>query len=252
MQCPKVAVFDLDETLAFTLQAPSPEITAGLVTLLARMPLCIMTGRRFQEVQREFLAPFAASPDAERFYLMTSGGSKGFRYEHGVWSELFSHDLSQTQRDEIRRAIEETISETNVLEGIPCYGERYVDKGTMLTFAMLGYPVPADAKRSWDPGNARRKKFWETLSPKLPAYDVYMGGLSAIDVTLKGVNKASGVRWLSEHLNVAPQDMLYVGDALFEGGNDAVVIPTGIQTRPVSGPPETAKVLDQLLAACGS
>ena len=37
-------------------------------------------------------------------------------------------------------------------------------------------------------------------------------------------------------------------DALYEGGNDAVVIPTGVRTRSVSNPSETADLIDELLA----
>ena len=42
--------------------------------------------------------------------------------------------------------------------------------------------------------------------------------------------------------------MLYVGDALFHGGNDSVVIPTGIPTRPVQDPDGTAAIIDELCA----
>jgi hypothetical protein len=81
---------------------------------------------------------------------------------------------------------------------------------------------------------------------------VLIGGKTTIDITRAGVDKAFGVRWLSERLNIPPQAMLFVGDALYEGGNDAVVIPTGIQTRSVTGPSETAKIIDDLLSICSS
>src|SRR3989344_11019 len=49
---------------------------------------------------------------------------------------------------------------------------------------------------------------------------------------------------------VEKKDMLFIGDALYEGGNDAAVIPTGIQTRQVSGPEETIIVLKKLNTRC--
>ena len=76
------------------------------------------------------------------------------------------------------------------------------------------------------------------------------GGRTAIDITQKGVDKASGVTWLAKRLGMEEKDMLFVGDELYEGGNDACVIPTGIQTVEVSSPKETAVVIDQILAAC--
>ena len=66
----------------------------------------------------------------------------------------------------------------------------------------------------------------------------------------KGVNKSIGVLWLSKHLDIPAADMLYVGDAFYEGGNDAAVIPTGVQTRDTSGPAETLTIIDDLLTSC--
>ncbi|MEK7068882.1 MAG: HAD hydrolase family protein, partial [Patescibacteria group bacterium] len=73
---------------------------------------------------------------------------------------------------------------------------------------------------------------------------------TAIDITKKGVDKALGVLWFSEHLKINPQEMLFVGDALGPEGNDEIVIPTGIDTREVKNPEETAKIIDEILATC--
>ena len=122
----------------------------------------------------------------------------------------------------------------------------------MVAFAALGTDVSRDLKYSWDPGNKRRSTLRDAIAAKLPEFDVLMGGATSTDVTRKGINKSYGIEWLSKRLDIPAREMFYVGDALFEGGNDAVVIPTGIPTRSVSGPPETMKVLDELLLACAA
>ena len=43
---------------------------------------------------------------------------------------------------------------------------------------------------------------------------------------------------------------LFVGDALYEDGNDAPVIPTGVETRQVSSPKDTELVIDKLCGLC--
>jgi hypothetical protein len=48
-------------------------------------------------------------------------------------------------------------------------------------------------------------------------------------------------------LGVEPPTMVYVGDALQEGGNDSVVIGTGIQTHSVKNPQDTAQFINSLL-----
>ena len=117
-----------------------------------------------------------------------------------------------------------------------------------VTLAAIGLDAPGDLKAAWDPKRGKRAKLKAFLDPRLPDYDVRISSRTAIDITKKGVDKAEGVRWLAKHLGLNPSDMLFVGDDLKPGGNDAIVIPTGIQTRQVSGPDETAKVIGELIA----
>ncbi|MCR4325927.1 MAG: HAD-IIB family hydrolase [Patescibacteria group bacterium] len=250
MECPRAALFDLDDTLAPTLQAPEPVVTQRLLELLAKMPVCIMTGRDFPRIQESFLGELASSPDVKHLYLLVSGASQGYRRNGKEWEQLYTFDLGEDDRRAIRAAIEESVRETAVLEGLPCYGERYVDKGSMISYAMLGVPLPRGITREWDPGNAKRGALWKNLAPRLPQFDVVMGGMTAIDIARKGINKAYGVKWLSERLGIPAGDMLYVGDALYEGGNDAAVIPTGIRTRATSGPQETLSIINEILGSC--
>jgi hypothetical protein len=87
----------------------------------------------------------------------------------------------------------------------------------------------------------------DAVAKRLPEYDVKSGGSTSIDVTRHGINKAYGIRKLSEHLAIPIEEMLYVGDALFPGGNDEVVKETGIPTRQVADPDETEEVIKELL-----
>ena len=121
-----------------------------------------------------------------------------------------------------------------------------------MSFACLGYKVPADMKYSWDPENRRRKILQAAVAKKLPDLEVSLGGATTIDVTEKGRNKAYGVNWLSERLNIQVPDMLYIGDALYQGGNDFVVIETGVQTRQTKNPEETLSIIGELIAACSA
>ena len=249
-QCPKAALFDLDETLSRTLQAPEPEMTARLLELHRHVPVAILTGRDFDHIQTDFLDSLASAPQVSGLYVLASGCSEGYGVQSGLWERLFFFELSGEEKAMIRVAVDASVAETNILQGLPCFGERYVDKGSMISFAMLGVPIPPEVKRSWDPGNAKRSVLWKSVCSKLPNFDVAMGGMTAIDITKKGINKAYGVRWLSEHLSIPVADMLYVGDALFPGGNDQVVTQTGIPTRATDGPEETLGILDELLALC--
>jgi len=250
MKCPKAALFDLDDTLALSFENPSTEMVARLVRLLDRIPVALITGRDFVRMSSDFLPTIAASPHSDRFYVLTEGAAQCYQWQSDQWKELYGSTISDEEVQKIRTAVLESVAETDALNGISVFGEQFRRKKAMVAFVTTGLEASKEYRYSWDPGNVRRSKLRAAIAKKLPEFDVVMGGATSIDITRKGVNKAHGVKWLAEKLGTPPSEMLYVGDALFEGGNDAVVIPTGIQTRQVSGPPETEKVIDELLKVC--
>ncbi|MBI4068285.1 HAD hydrolase family protein, partial [Candidatus Kaiserbacteria bacterium] len=114
----------------------------------------------------------------------------------------------------------------------------------------LGVDAPAEKKRVWDPDRAKRAKLKAFLDKRLSrfSFDIRISSRTAIDITNSGIDKALGVRWLAERLGVEPKEMLFVGDDLKPHGNDAIVIPTGIQIRETSGPEETARIIEEIIA----
>jgi hydroxymethylpyrimidine pyrophosphatase-like HAD family hydrolase len=85
------------------------------------------------------------------------------------------------------------------------------------------------------------------LKEYLANFEVSIGGTTSIDVTKKGVNKTLCVKKLKERLGIGKKHMLYVGDALFKGGNDYIMRSTGITCVPVPGPEGTKKLIRNLI-----
>lgn len=252
MHCPKAIVFDLDDTLAESFQPPAQSVIDKLLRFLEIMPVAIITGRNLARIEPGLLPLLTPSPHISRFYLFPESASECVVWDGSVWTKKYGFTLTDDERGKIRAAIEESIAETHVLDGLPCFGERYVEKNAQTAYAMLGLEVPRDIKYSWDPGNVKRKTLQDAVQKKLPDFEVLMGGATSIDVTKNGVDKSYGVNWLKDELKMPLEDMLYVGDALFPGGNDFVVIKTGIPTHPVTGPSDTTIVMDAILKECGA
>jgi len=82
----------------------------------------------------------------------------------------------------------------------------------------------------------------------LPDFFVRLGGATSIDVTLPGIDKAYGIRKLQEILGIAIAEMVYVGDALFPGGNDYPAREAGVVSIQVRDPNETKRVIEALIA----
>ena len=252
MDCPRAVFFDLDDTLAESFHTPSPEILAGLGKLLENTPIAIITGASFQRMHEQFLSSFENHPRADRFYIFPTSSSQAYNYAQGKWEFLYNLALTGEERSRIKKAILEAVVGIQEFSGIPHYGEQMIDRESQVAYTHVGIDASKDVKDSWDTDGSKRGLLWKALKQSLPDFEILMGGVTTIDITRKDVNKSYGVGWLSKRLGIPPSDMLYVGDALYPGGNDEVVIATGIQTRSVSGPAETRRVIDELLKVCGA
>ena len=157
--------------------------------------------------------------------------------------------LTPDERDRIKAVLHEYLETSTIMGDAPHYGDRVIDREAQIAFTIVGVDAPQDVKKNWDVDGSKRRALVEMLKSKIGEFEILTGGLSTIDITHKDTNKAYGVRWLAEKLRIPPDEMFYVGDALYAGGNDQVVIATGIQTKQVSGPSETAVIIDELLAA---
>ena len=74
-----------------------------------------------------------------------------------------------------------------------------------------------------------------------------MGGLTSVDVTIKGVNKAYGVNKLRDFLNIPLERMLFIGDEVVPNGNDYSVKEDGVDCVNVSGKEQTKEIIKELL-----
>ena len=247
MQCPKAILFDLDETLAESFQPLESDMLVRLNKLASVRPVAIISGAGFARIEQNVLSRL---PDAGRLYLFPNSSTQCYTFKNGTWEMEYNLALTESEREHIRGALSEALEEMPLLKGTTSYGIQISDREAQVAFTAVGLDAPAEVKAGWDPDKFKRRAIIEYLQKKIPDFDILIGGASTIDVTHKGINKAHGVEWLANHLQVPLQEMLYVGDAVYPGGNDEVVIPTGIETRAVAGPEDTLKIIDELLVAC--
>ena len=67
-------------------------------------------------------------------------------------------------------------------------------------------------------------------------------------VTKPGIDKGYGIRKLRDLLGISLQEMIFVGDALFVGGNDHPAAEAGVVCISVRGPEETKLVINTIVA----
>ena len=115
-----------------------------------------------------------------------------------------------------------------------------------------GRRPPLDAKRSWDPTGEKKAALRDAVASLLPDLEVRSGGSTSVDITLKGVDKAYGMRRLAEMTGIALEEMIFVGDRLDPEGNDYPVKALGVPCQAVSGWQDTVAYVTSLASLIAS
>lgn len=244
-----VLVFDLDDTLAVSKSQIEPRMADLLGRLLTRVDVCIISGGRFEQFDRQVLAHLRLSEAAlRRLHLMPTCGTRYYRWTGGGWYQVYAEDLSEQDKSRIVAVLAEGARELGLWEPHP-WGEIIEDRGSQVTFSALGQAAPAEAKYAWDPGGTKKQRLRAYAAHRLPDLEVRGGGSTSIDVTRKGVDKSYGMRKLIAHLGLSLADVLFVGDRLDKGGNDYPVRAMGVRCVAVTQWQDTADYVQRFLDA---
>lgn len=247
----ELVIFDLDGTLAPSKQYMKPSMAALLSKLLERAKVAVISGGGFPQFQAQFVRSLPA--DGRGFadlYLLPTSGTRLYAWQ-GDWKEIYREDLSKEEKERIMEAFKAALPAGGYAEPATMYGDAIEDRGSQITFSALGQQAPLALKEAWDPDRSKRQKIAAILCEKLPGFDVRIGGTTSIDITKKGVNKSYGIHKLEQRLGIPIAKMLFVGDALFLGGNDYPAKATGVDCVQVSGPDETERLVAGWLSEGG-
>jgi phosphomannomutase len=239
-------VFDLDGTLAESKAAIDDEMAGLLGGLLAAAKVAIISGGGLPQFETQVLAHLPQDDRLHNLSILPTCGTRFYQYADG-WQKLYSEDLTKEQKQQIIDALNKAVAACG-FAAAKTWGEVIEDRESQITYSALGQQAPLDEKKQWDPDFAKRKKIKALLDVSLAGFSVSLGGSTSIDVTLPGIDKAYGIGKLRQILGIAVQEMIYVGDALFPGGNDYPARGTGAVCIQVANPHETKRVIETMIA----
>lgn len=252
----KLVVFDLDGTLTESKADMDREMAALMTELLKRKKVAVIGGGKYELFVRQLLSKLKISkPLLKNLFLFPTTstafyrfGPRGHRQGGASWRRVYSETLTSKERRNIFDAFSDAFREVGYKHPKKIYGKLIEDRGTQVTFSALGQKAPVRLKDRWKKKNSALKlKLARVLQKMLPEFEVRAAGYTSIDVTRKGIDKEYGIRQITKHLRIPLRDMLFVGDALFPGGNDSAVLRTGIPCIQVRGPEDTKKIIQSLL-----
>jgi phosphomannomutase len=245
----RLIVFDLDGTLAQSKSALDDEMAELLRKLLGVTAVAIISGGDFPQFQKQVIDRLVQGTDFVNLSILPTSGTKFYTYD-GAWRTLYAENLTDDEKRRIEEALEEAVAEAG-FQPKETWGERIEDRGTQITYSALGQEAPLEAKEKWDPDFTKRKAIQAILEKTLSDFSVRLGGTTSIDVTRPGIDKAYGIHKLRDVLGIPIAEMLFIGDAIFPGGNDYAALEAGTETISVRSPDDTKRVI-QAIVACES
>lgn len=242
----RLVAFDLDNTLARSKQPMLPDMALLFSRLTGRIDVAVITGGRQELVQSQVLDVLTDEADRSHLHLMPTSGTRYYRWQHGAWHLVFSHDFDGATRRRVIDALTRHAAALGLMDG-PCWGERIEDRGSQITFSALGQQAPEQAKRVWDPDGQRKRRLVQAVQADVPDLLVRAGGYTSVDVMARGIDKAYAVRTLASRLHLAVNDIVFVGDRMTPQGNDWPAVAAGAVGLRVNGPEDTLGVCTVLL-----
>ena len=242
----KLIVFDLDGTLAESKSSVDSEMSGLLHDLLGIVKVAVISGGDWPQFEKQLLSNLPYDQRLVNLSLLPTCGTKFFQFA-GDWRKIYSDDLTADEKTKIVGSLRQALGVVG-LQVEKVWGEVIEDRGSQITFSALGQQAPLEEKNKWDSDFTKRKNIKAVLDTFIPEFSVRMGGATSIDVTKPGIDKAYGIGKLREVLRISLKEMIFIGDALFVGGNDFPVKEAGVVSISVRGPKETKPVAAAILA----
>jgi len=243
----KLIVFDLDGTLAESKAAIDNDMAVRLAALLTVAKVAIISGGDWPQFDTQVIGHLPKGSKLKNLSILPTCGTKFFRYKKSGWKELYAENFTDAQKQKIISSLNQAVDESG-FKAKKVWGETIEDRGSQITYSGLGQHAPLSQKTKWDPDFKKREKIKKLLDKMIPEFAVNLGGATSVDITKKGIDKKYGIHKLHAILEIKISEMIFIGDAIFPGGNDYPAKEAGTFAIRVSDPNETKRVIEGIIA----
>jgi len=242
----KLIVFDLDGTLAESKSSLDAEMAGLLHDLLGIVKVAIISGGGWPQFEKQILSNLPNDVRLENLSLLPTCGTQFYQY-NGTWEKIYSEDFNAEEKKKIIDALKNALDTVGFnIEKV--WGESIEDRGSQITYSALGQQAPIKEKTKWDPDFTKRVRIQEILGTLIPEFSVRLGGTTSVDITKPGIDKAYGIMKLHDKLDIEINEMIFIGDAIFPGGNDYPAKEAGVVSLRIKGPEESKRVIETIIA----
>jgi phosphomannomutase len=225
--------FDLDGTLTRSRTLMAVQHQPLFKRLCESRDVVVVTGGQISQIRKQVPESF----DGMYYALSQSGNYAVGKDGTILWSEKFS-----PQQEAAIHAFIRTVHDEEKLQ-VTDENDLVEDRGSQISYSLIGHHEDVSKKEAFDPGAKKRlaiikKHSKEVQNLRQIGADVRPGGTTTFDFTIAGKHKGFNIARLIQHEGWQKDECVYVGDALFAGGNDETVIGV-IPTHTVNDANET-------------
>ncbi len=242
----KLIVFDLDGTLAVSKSSMDAEMAGLLSALLRIVRVAVISGGAWPQFETQVLATLPHNKHLKKLSMLPTCGTKFYQYDTD-WKLLYAENFTAEEKQKIISSLQQ-VTDHAAYKSEETWGEIIEDRGSQITFSGLGQQAPIDAKKKWDPDFAKRQRIKGVLDHMIPEFSVRLGGTTSIDITKPGIDKGYGIRKLRDTLGIAIDEMIFIGDAIFPGGNDYPAKEAGALSIQIRDVEEAKRVIEAVIA----
>src|SRR3989344_541342 len=211
--------FDLDNTLTPSKSLILPEHVAILKRLCERVDVTVVSGHAEKDIRKHL------TPALEGLYHIL--GQNGNRAETRDGRVLWNRSLSNDQKEATLAFIAKAREHLNLK--VQDESDIVEDRDSQIAFSLIGHHENHAKKEAFDPKHEVRVKLLKDLANDVKELEradveVRIGGTTNLDFFEFGKNKGYNLSLFIEKMGWKKEDSIYVGDALFPGGNDETVI----------------------------
>jgi len=238
---PKHFFFDVDKTLT-----PSRSLMLGnhqpfFGRLCKVANVSAVSGAQESQIRAQIPRAF----DGEYFILAQNGNYCVDKSGSTLWKEV----LNEAQLKAIMAFIEMARAELDLQ--VKDENDLIENRGAQVSYSLIGHHEDLEKKYSFDPDASLRLDVLKRHNADVAVLEksgveVKTGGTTTLDFFPLRKNKGYNIARFIKQYGWKKEDCIYVGDALFPGGNDETVIGV-IPTRSVKDHNETFAYIEEVL-----
>jgi len=213
----KIITADVDQTICESCQVISDNMVKEITRLTNKGYIFVF----ISGTDCKNLTKMISSKLKTEHYILGTEGTECVYVKNKKIELKYKFTLKEEERKAIISAFNRLIDKYNI-QPLTSKEDQLLDRKSQITFSAIGRNAPYEKKINFDPDFKKRKEWINFLKEyiDLTKFEIKIGGTTSLDVTKKDVNKGQGLKLFIEKNNLNKQEIIFLGDRIFPGGND--------------------------------